>query len=242
MLKRLLSIRLSYFYPVVFFGFLYTLLHVHKSVLTNGQLTLFSVNSFLYAYYLGPILGSQKARVDDLIQTVRSENMVILDVLSQAHSLANTERIALKTKIAAYLDSIIDNDHVQAENSQYDELLHFLSQDKFKDNDVISTIRNRLSTTQQNRDKIALQMGRTMFSHEWLVLMVLFSITIYFVIQIDYGKSLLFAVIAALLCTGLSLLIFILAKFATLTHKQAKRMWVPLQQLRTKHFEDILPS
>jgi len=40
----------------------------------------------------------------------------------------------------------------------------------------------------------------------------------------------------------LSLLMIILLKFATLTHKEAKRMWQPLEQLLREHFDDIKDS
>ncbi len=239
MMRRLLNIRLSFFYPIVFIAFLLILTHIKRVTLTSGQLTLFSVNSFLYAYYLGPILGAQKARVDDLSNTVRSENMVMLDILAQAHLLPAADRKALKTRVAAYLDSIIGNPDVGAENEHYDALLQFLTQEKYRSNSTMGTILARFTKTQENRDKISLQLARRMFSHEWMVLLVLFMITIYFIVQVDYGKSLLFTVIAALLCTGLSLLIFILAKYATLTHKQAKQIWKPLEKLRASHFTDI---
>jgi hypothetical protein len=38
--------------------------------------------------------------------------------------------------------------------------------------------------------------------------------------------------IPAILCAGLSMLIVILIKMSTLTHKRAKTIWVPLRELR----------
>lgn len=49
----------------------------------SGALMLFSVNSFLYGFYISPILGAQKARVEDLHKIVRSEsNAIFAMVLS----------------------------------------------------------------------------------------------------------------------------------------------------------------
>ena len=35
------------------------------------------------------------------------------------------------------------------------------------------------------------------------------------------------------------MLMMILVKFATLSHKEAKRMWQPMRELQIKHFDDV---
>ena len=128
---------------------------------------------------------------------------------------------------------------LSAQKGRVDELLHFTKQEKYKDNSVMNVIYERVAKTQENRDTIQNVSLNRVYSHEWLVTLVLFGITLYFVMQTDYGSVIFFRALLAVLCTGLSLMIIILAKYATLTHKQAKRMWTPLKQLRTDHFEDI---
>jgi hypothetical protein len=69
------------------------------------------------------------------------------------------------------------------------------------------------------------------YSHEWLVASVLFSITLYFSLMTNFGDSIFFGMMLAILCAGLCMLMTILIKFATLTHKEAKRMWDTLREL-----------
>lgn len=240
MFRKLLNIRLSHLYFVLFAIFMYLLVYVEHMDLSAGQLALFSVNSFLFGYYFGPVMLDQKNRVDAMNKTVRDEAMVILDVLTQSHLLANKTRLELKVKLKQYLDSIIDNPNVRADNDYYDDLLHFTTSSEHRDNPVMNIIYKHISKTQQNRDTLNDLYKSPLYSHEWIILLVLFSITLFFVLQIDYGQSLFFQALAAILCTGLTLLIIILAKYSTLTHKEAKQLWVPLRQLRQEHFEDVV--
>ena len=239
MLIRLLQIRLSYIYPTLFVIFFLLLSIVPTSHLTAGQLTLYTVNTFLFGFYFAPMLSSQKSRVDSLNITVRQEAMTSLDILAQSHLLKPTVRHQLKIKLKAYLDSIVGNNKVQADNQFYDELLAFTKQPEYKVDSVMDTIYGQVSKTQDDRDNLQSLLAAKLFSHEWIVIFVLFGITLYFVMQTNYGGLLLFRFILALLCTGLTLMMIILAKYSTLTHKQAKQMWVPLRQLEKTHFEDV---
>ena len=48
----------------------------------------------------------------------------------------------------------------------------------------------------------------------------------------DVGETPVLIAIKALLCTGLSMLLVILAKLSTLTHKKAKQIWDPYKKLK----------
>lgn len=209
---------------------------------TAGQLALFSVNSFLFGYYFAPLLAGQKSRVAALILGVRAETMTVLDILTQSHLLSPKIRHALKVKLRVYAESILSNPRVSADNPYYDELLYYVKSVKTGDQQVLGVIYDRIAKTQLNRDTMANQFATRIYSHEWLVVMVLYSITLYFALQTDFNHSLFFGVMLAVLCTGLSLLMVILIKFATLTHKEAKRMWQPLRDLMVKHFDDVTPE
>jgi hypothetical protein len=239
MFKALLNIRLSYIYPVLFIVFMLLLTFVEPSKLTAGQLALYSVNSFLFGFYFSPLLSAQKGRVESLNKAVRQEVMTILDILTQSHLLKPDVRRELKLRLKVYIDSIYQNYKISPDNRYYDELLWFTKHDKVKNDPVMDVIYGRVSKTQENRDSIQSLLSNKVFSHEWLVVMVLFGITIYFVLQTDYNNVFFFQVLLAILCTGISLMLVIFLKYATLTHKQAKRMWVPLKELIGHHFEDI---
>lgn len=239
MLKKLLSIRLSALAWILFFTFIVVVFTIEPTKLTPGQLALFSVNSFLFGYYFAPLLASQKIRVAQLISTARQEEMTILDVLTQSHQLNPKIRHKLKIKLRIYLDSVIGNEKVSADNPYYDELLFYTKSVKGEDAQIMNVIYDRISKTQSNRDTMNNLFQTKVYSHEWLVALVLFSITLYFALQTDYNDSIFFGVILAILCTGLTLLMVIMIKFSTLTHKEARRMWEPLKNLIPNHFEDI---
>lgn len=238
-MKQILEIRISILAWILFLGFLILVGIIHQRSLTAGQLALFSVNSFLFGYYFSPLLKAQKDRVAGLIVAARQEEMTILDILTQAHLLTAKTRHQLKIKLGVYLESVTGNTAVMADNPYYDELLYYTKAVKGEDKAVMGVIYDRVSNTQVDRDTMNNLFNTRVYSHEWLVVGVLYAITLYFALQTNIGDSLFFGVVLAVLCTGLSLLMVILAKFATLTHKEAKRMWQPLEALVAAHFDDV---
>lgn len=123
--------------------------------------------------------------------------------------------------------------------AQYETLLRFCIDYQGKDRDAITKIQDTLIKNQENRSQLSLLLRAGVFSHEWFVLLVLLSITLSYIVVIDYGDMLLLHIVAALLCTGLGLLIIILAKLATLTHKKAKPVWQPLKRLLQTDFKHL---
>jgi hypothetical protein len=84
-----------------------------------------------------------------------------------------------------------------------------------------------------------MQLKNVVFSNEWMIIFMLFSITLSFILLLDTGDNLVLRFVAALLCTGLTMLLMILAKLSTLTHKKAKEIWVPFQKLLASRFYRI---
>jgi hypothetical protein len=239
MLARLLKIRISVIGLTLFAFFTIYLWFATPLKLSPGQLALFSVNSFLFGYYFAPLLSNQKSRVASLITTMRQEEMVILDILTQSHLLSKPARHALKVRLRVYLESVIGNTQIKADNPYYNELLYYTKKAEGEDAAVMNVIYDRVAKTQANRDAMNNLFSSKVYSHEWLVGTVLFGITLFFAMQTDFDHSVFFGLMLAVLCTGLSLLMVILVKFATLTHKEAKRMWVPLSELVANHFDDV---
>jgi hypothetical protein len=84
---------------------------------------------------------------------------------------------------------------------------------------------------QQNRAEIKLLLESKVYSNEWIVMGILFTITIAFILFTRLPGIMILQTIPAILCAGLSMLIIILIKMSTLTHKRAKTIWVPLREL-----------
>jgi hypothetical protein len=113
------------------------------------------------------------------------------------------------------------------------------SEDSLK-NDVMKDIySSKMTPLLQHRDTLSALYNDKVYSNEWITALVLFLINIFFVVQINYGRSVLFNAMAAALCASLSMLMFILLKYSTLTHKDAKQIWQPIKVVLRRNFEDV---
>ena len=214
-------------------------LSLHKQVFSGGALTLFSVNSFLYGFYLAPIFNGQKTRIEDMHRTVRNEANAIFAMVLSLKRLPDTLRNQLQKEFDEYLATCIRQRSVAQGEKEYEDLITYCVSYKGKHEEEITKLLDKLVANQQNRTQLSMLMANKVYSHEWIVIFVLFSITIGFILTIDGGGSLVFKLIAAFLATGLTMLIVMLAKFSTLTHKKAKAIWDPYKKLRATHYYRI---
>jgi len=241
-MKLLLNIRLSWFF-FVFFGIFFTLIHFVPGVTFSASaLTLFSVNSFLYGFYVSPILSNQKQRTDDMTRIVRAEANALFEMLLRTKKLPRISRNKLQSMFAEYMIANYNERRPAAGERQYEQIISYCLDYRGKDPETIEKILNGLIANQQNRSQIAMLLSNKIYSNEWLISMVLFTITTSFILFIDVKGSIWMQIVKALLCTGLSMLMVNLLKLTTLTHKRAHHIWDPLDNLRTSRFrrtEDI---
>ncbi len=238
MLTVLLKIRLSVFFWLflILFGVLaYTLPHVKFD---SAALTLFSVNSFLYGFYIGPILSAQKARIEELHRIIRSEANALFSMALTTRSLTPELHGEFIDKIKLYIDKVYKNKKIGGGEAEYESLITRCVTHKGHEDDVKKLL-DQLVTNQANRSNLALQITNKVYSNEWWIMFVLFSITLSFILLLDVGSNYFLKLIKVLLCTGLSMLILILVKLSTLTHKKSKSMWEPLKKLEDTKFYRI---
>ncbi len=235
----LTKVRLTYYYPCLFIIFVLLIMFVPKQQLSGGPLALFSINSFLLAFYLGPILAGQKSRIDELAKTIRSESIAFFNIAIQSQGLTKETKHEVKNLARTYLKASSKAQKPVEGEVEYEKMIRYCLEYKGKDADQIVKIRDILVANQQNRGQLSLLLMARVFSHEWFVLLVLFAITVSYVVIIDYGRELILTLVAALLCTGLTLLMLILEKLNTLTHKKAKTMWAPFDNLLATDFKHI---
>ncbi len=236
MLNLLLTrVRLSWFF-VIFFVFYFTLAMVlPRQNFQSAALTLFSVNSFLYGFYISPILGAQKARIEELHRIVRSEANAIFAMVLGTKDLPKETRNTIQDMFITYAQSNIHRHYKVAEVS-YERLITFCIEYKGKQKDKIEKLLSGLVSNQQNRTMFSMQISNKVFTNEWMIILMLFSITLSFILLLDTGDSLILRVVTALLCTGLTMLLIILAKLSTLTHKKARQIWQPFEKLLSSRF------
>lgn len=226
----LTKIRLSWFFAFFFVVFFALLFMLPRIKFTTATLTLFSVNSFLYGFYISPILAAQKGRIEELHRIVRAEANAIFAIMLSIKAFPDSIKDEIHVRMTRYANKTSEN-HLKAAEKEYEELISFCVDYKGSHKDEMTKVLEKLVANQQNRTNYAMQVGNKVFSNEWTVMLVLFSITLAFILMIDTGESLILKIVTALLCTALSMLILILVKLSTLTHKKARRVWDPLKIL-----------
>jgi hypothetical protein len=205
----------------------------------SGALALFSVNSFLYGFYISPILAAQKARIDSLHQIVRSEANAMFDLVLDLTKLPEELHRRIQEMVTKYIRAKLHNRKVNSGEEEYEAIISYCVDYKGDNKEKVQAVLSDLVSNQKNRTDFNMQRGNKVFANEWHIMAILFSITLGFILTIYVPGGLIMHIVRALLCTGLTMLIVNLVKLNTLTHKKAKQMWMPLQKLVETNFYRI---
>ncbi|MDB5168942.1 MAG: rane protein of unknown function [Candidatus Saccharibacteria bacterium] len=237
MQKLLLTkIRLSTYFWIFFVVFALVSVAVPGHTFDSGALTLFSVNSFLYGFYIAPILGAQKARIEELHRIIRGESNALFSMVLHLKKLPPELRNELQAMVAQYVRAKLKYKLAVSGEKEYEALITYCIEYKGKHQAEIDKLLDGLIANQQNRTNFSMQADNKVFANEWHIMAILFSITLGFILNINIGHSAIFHIVRALLCTGLTMLILILIKLSTMTHKKANMMWAPLKKLVETNF------
>jgi hypothetical protein len=235
-MRTLLKLRLSY----IFWGLLvsYSLLaYFLPSVkFESAALTLFSVNSFLYGFYIAPILAGQKARIEELHRVVRSEANALFAMALSSKKYSEKLHDEILGMVKAYINDILKVKDIGGGEQSYEKMITYAVSYKGEDKESAQKFLDQLIQNQANRSNLAMQLGNKVFSNEWWIMLVLFSITLSFILLLSVGDNIFLKIVKALLCTGLTMLLAIVVKLSTLTHKKASKMWDPLKKLLDSDF------
>lgn len=231
----LMRIRLSWYFVIFFIIYFVLAMVLPRQDFGSSALTLFSVNSFLYGFYISPILAAQKARIEELHRIVRSEANALFAMVLETKDLPEELRNKLQDMFITYAQSNTRR-HYKVAETAYERLISFCISYKGKEKDKIDKLLGSLVSNQQNRTMLSMQMANKVFSNEWIIIMMLFTITLSFILLLDTGDKIILRIVTALLCTGLTMLLVILAKLSTLTHKKARQIWQPFEKLLSSHF------
>lgn len=238
-IQMLRKIRLTWFF-VGFFVLYLTLATTLPAVKFDAAaLTLFSVNSFLYGFYIAPILGAQKGRIEEMHRIVRSEANAIFAMLIHVKKMPAHLRNNIQEQFADYIKATVKGRGLTEGERRYEQIITFCLTYKGAHKEEIDKLLESVIANQQNRTMLNMHQRNKVYSNEWMIMLVLFSITLGFILLLDVGDTRILYVIKALLCTGLSMLILILAKLSTLTHKKAVQVWLPLENLLKSRFYRI---
>lgn len=233
------KIRLSYYFLILFVIFLILVFLFPHIEFEGGALTLFSVNSFLYGFYISPILNGQKARIEDLHKIIRAESNSIFAMVVSIAKLPTKMRENIKDMFIDYMKASLKQRKPGGGEEEYEALIQYCIKYEGDHKDEVNKLLDKIVANQQNRTNLAMQMSNRVYSNEWMIMLILFSVTLSFILLLDTGDGEIYRILAALLCTGLSMLIVILVKMSTLTHKKAKQIWDPYKKLIDSRFYRI---
>lgn len=239
-MKNLLltKVRLSWYFWILFGLYFIALNFLPRVTFESPVLTLFSVNSFLYGFYISPVLGAQKARIEELHRIVRAESNALFGIALFTKKLDADSKTEVRKLLNDYLHAY-STQNVAWTEKIYEALIGYCAEYSGKEEDKMTNLLEKLVANQQNRTNLHMQLNNKVYSNEWMIMTVLFSITLLFILLIDTGGSVGVQVITALLCTGLSMLMLSLLKLSALAHKKARQMWEPFKTLRSTHYYRI---
>jgi len=206
---------------------------------SSGALTLFSVNSFLYGFYISPILGAQKGRIEELHRIVRAEANAVFAMAILVAKLPDNFRQKIHVMLLDYLDHAMRHRRPAGGEEKYEAMISYCLEYKGAHQEEINKLLDKLIANQQNRTNYAMQLNNGVYSNEWMIMFVLFAVTLSFILLLNTGSGFIYKILAALLSTGLTMLLIILAKMSTLTHKKAKAIWDPYKKLIDSKFYRI---
>lgn len=226
----LTKVRLTQYLVVFAVLFFLISLFLPKIDLQGAALTLFSVNSFLYGFYISPIINAQRLRIDHL------HRLVIVEVNKLQEIVQYSRRMEpdFQNNVAHMIDQYVQVASVGGVNpgqKEFDSLVSMIVGYEGDKKDPHKEMLKSAFAAQQNRAEIKLLVESKVYSNEWIVMSILFAITIAFILFTRLPDLLMLQAIPAILCAGLSMLIIILIKMSTLTHKRARTIWVPLREM-----------
>lgn len=233
------KIRLTQYLIIVFTAFVVLFQFLPTYEFTGAILTLFSVNSFLYGFYISPIISGQKARIDELHKIVRAEANALFNLQIRLKSLPVHLRTELQGMVIKYTKAKVNGKKSSSGEREYEDLIGFCLQYNGQHKDDIAKVLDILIANQQNRTQFTMQMSNKVYSNEWMIMSILFSITLSVIMLMDVGGSVIVMLVKALLCTALTMLMIILVKLSTLSHKKAREVWTPFTKLLKTHFYQI---
>lgn len=226
----LTKVRLTQYLVIFAVVFFLISLFLPKIDLQGAALTLFSVNSFLYGFYISPIINAQRLRIDHLHRLVVIEVNKLQEIVQYSRRMESD----FQNNVVYMIDRYVKAASVGGVNpgqKEFDALVAMIVGYEGDRKDPHKEMLKSAFAAQQNRAEIKLLVESKVYSNEWIVMSILFAITIAFILFTRLPDIPLLQAIPAILCAGLSMLIIILIKMSTLTHKRARTIWVPLREM-----------
>ena len=237
MVQILNRIRLTYFFAIFVAFYLIISLLVDGIPLDRPALTLFSVNAFLYGFYISPIVSFQRDRLRGLHRLISNEASRLYEINQYTLRLEPDFRKGLQKELKSYTDAAYATREEQGEK-EFEQMMKVAIEYKGDTGEYKEMLKS-IFAIQANRAEINRLLHSPVYKNEWIVLSILFIVTVVFILAIQLPSGSLLNLVPPILCAGITTLYVILLKMSTLTHKRAKTIWEPLDKLSSSDFADI---
>lgn len=159
-MKNLLlnKIRLSWYLITFLLIYLVLVHYLPREKFDAGALTLFSVNSFLYGFYIAPILGGQKARIEELHRIARSETNALFDIMLRVKKLPAKAKSELGALFKSYIQLQLKHGSGKQSEEKYEEIISYCLAYKGDAADKMTGILDKVVANQQNRTMMSMQL------------------------------------------------------------------------------------
>lgn len=229
--------RLSLYLPIFFIVILVLIYKLPRITSTAVDLAVFAIATMLLGLYLGYVLAGLHRRMDKLTRTVQNEALTVYKVSVLAKDLPAELEQQIMQHLIDYLKHKNHNLDTSAGQEDYQALLELCQGAKSKD--VTAQIHQLLVDNQLNRSRSAVGLRSRVFSHEWMIMYVLYIVSLSFLLTAGYGGQWLVKFAAALLGACLGVGLMIVWKLSNLSHKKAWQIWEPYVKLISSDFKSL---
>lgn len=222
MLRKILNkiVRKIYIQAAIFFVvFLFVAYFVNLSRFNNGLDIIFAIASFLYGFYVVSSISKAKDQHEAVIKHLKESESIMITVNGLMSVFDKKSHEVVLKKIDQYIIATIDfklSDYVES-NKDAVELMNTLqllktsneNQEKAK-NDSISAVEGLISS----RVEIEAATKEKVAFFEWIIMIVLFSIIIFFILTIpNTSLEILVVTLKSIIATTLFMMLLILRAY-----------------------------
>lgn len=218
--------------PIYFSLFLAGTLFVKGRGLTTGSLTLLSVTSFIFGFYIAYAINRAKDRHKIILDQLRTADGLFINSKIQIEVYDKDIQKKFIKKIDDYLTTSVDYKLIDTEKAspEFFEIIEFVTSLKPKNNlqsSARSSVISSMEDLSEKRTLLEIASKDRISKLEWIIIFLLFFMLIYFIFNLDiFGFS--GDILKAILSTTLAMLLVLLSKLNNITWKENRWIWEPL--------------
>jgi len=229
---------------IVFVIFLILTYFVKGQGKTDLADKIISVSSFVFGVILAFSILNRHSRLSKIRERLREQDAKLLEIYYLSKLFSRKVQEEIKEKIDSLLISQIDYKLVDFDKESPKKLKEFfmfiekLKANK-KEEDTKNKILEMLEKDIEIQKEVVYHVKNKMMFYEWISLIVMAGIIFFSLIFYFNTNNLSSVIVVSLLCTALTLLLFVLKDLDRLEWQEENWIWDPLSNLFTEL--DLLP-